>query len=299
MLLFAIIYSLMLNVTCEKAFAKVNFGLNVFSKREDNFHNIESIFQTIDLYDELVVSEIENKQCIVECDAFELPKKNTLTLSYEAFCSVSDVDVPGVKVNLKKGIPSGGGLGGGSADAAALVRVLQKMCGIKLSDEKLDLIASKTGSDVFFFQHCDDEGKGCALVSGRGEVVKKIIPRDDLFLLLIFPKVSSSTKEAYDLVDKYLAKKDKVKGPGLAELEDVYRKAVNQWNFVNTFTPALSKKYKEIEAALIDLKKVGSEYVEMSGSGSTVFGVSTLEQQAINSYNLLAEFWNCKVVRVV
>jgi 4-diphosphocytidyl-2-C-methyl-D-erythritol kinase len=220
-------------------------------------------------------------------------------LSYEAFCSVSDVDVPGVKVNLKKGIPSGGGLGGGSADAAALVRVLQKMCGIKLSDEKLDLIASKTGSDVFFFQHCDDEGKGCALVSGRGEVVKKIIPRDDLFLLLIFPKVSSSTKEAYDLVDKYLAKKDKVKGPGLAELEDVYRKAVNQWNFVNTFTPALSKKYKEIEAALIDLKKVGSEYVEMSGSGSTVFGVSTLEQQAINSYNLLAEFWNCKVVRVV
>jgi 4-diphosphocytidyl-2-C-methyl-D-erythritol kinase len=282
-----------------KAFAKVNFGLNVFSKREDNFHNIESIFQTIDLYDELVVSEIENKQCIVECDAFELPKKNTLTLSYEAFCSVSDVDVPGVKVNLKKGIPSGGGLGGGSADAAALVRVLQKMCGIKLSDEKLDLIASKTGSDVFFFQHCDDEGKGCALVSGRGEVVKKIIPRDDLFLLLIFPKVSSSTKEAYDLVDKYLAKKDKVKGPGLAELEDVYRKAVNQWNFVNTFTPALSKKYKEIEAALIDLKKVGSEYVEMSGSGSTVFGVSTLEQQAINSYNLLAEFWNCKVVRVV
>lgn len=289
----------MLNVTCEKAFAKVNFGLNVFSKREDNFHNIESIFQTIDLYDELVVSEIENKQCIVECDAFELPKKNTLTLSYEAFCSVSDVDVPGVKVNLKKGIPSGGGLGGGSADAAALVRVLQKMCGIKLSDEKLDLIASKTGSDVFFFQHCDDEGKGCALVSGRGEVVKKIIPRDDLFLLLIFPKVSSSTKEAYDLVDRYLAKKDKVKGPGLAELEDVYRKAVNQWNFVNTFTPALSKKYKEIEAALIDLKKVGSEYVEMSGSGSTVFGVSTLEQQAINSYNLLAEFWNCKVVRVV
>jgi 4-diphosphocytidyl-2-C-methyl-D-erythritol kinase len=277
----------------------VNFGLNVFSKREDNFHNIESIFQTIDLYDELVVSEIENKQCIVECDAFELPKKNTLTLSYEAFCSVSDVDVPGVKVNLKKGIPSGGGLGGGSADAAALVRVLQKMCGIKLSDEKLDFIASKTGSDVFFFQHCDDEGKGCALVSGRGEVVKKIIPRDDLFLLLIFPKVSSSTKEAYDLVDKYLAKKDKVKGPGLAELEDVYRKAVNQWNFVNTFTPALSKKYKEIEAALIDLKKVGSEYVEMSGSGSTVFGVSTLEQQAINSYNLLAEFWNCKVVRVV
>ena len=68
---------------------------------------------------------------------------------------------------------------------------------------------------------------------------------------------------------------------------------------VNTFTPALSKKYKEIDAALMDLKKVGSEYVEMTGSGSTVFGVYTLEQQAISSYNLLAEFWNCKIARVV
>ena len=120
-----------------------------------------------------------------------------------------------------------------------------------------------------------------------------------LFLLLIFPELSSSTKEAYALVDEYLMKKDKVKGPCLLELEDIYRSDVKTWNLVNTFTPALSKKYKEIDAALMDLKKVGSEYVEMTGSGSTVFGVYTLEQQAISSYNLLAEFWNCKIARVV
>lgn len=289
----------MLNVTYEKAYAKVNFGLNVFSERGDGFHNIESIFQTVDLYDELVVSEIADNRCVVECDTFKLPEKSTLTNSYEAFCQVSMVKVPGVKVVLKKMIPSGGGLGGGSADAAALVRALQKICGIKLSASQLNQIAEKTGSDVFFFMNCDDEGKGCALVSGRGEVVKRIVPRTDLFLLLIFPELSSSTKEAYALVDEYLMKKDKVKGPCLLELEDVYRGDVKTWNLVNTFTPALSKKYKEIDAALMDLKKVGSEYVEMSGSGSTVFGVYTLEQQAINSYNLLAEFWNCKVVRVV
>jgi 4-diphosphocytidyl-2-C-methyl-D-erythritol kinase len=289
----------MLNMTYEKAFAKVNFGLNVFSKRGDGFHNIESIFQTVDLFDELIVSEIAGNKCVVECESIKLPEKNTLTNSYEAFCQVANINVPGVKVVLKKMIPSGGGLGGGSADAAALVRALQKICGIKLSDNQLNQIAEKTGSDVFFFMNCDDEGKGCALVSGRGEVVKRIVPRTDLFLLLIFPKLSSSTKEAYDLVDEYLMREDKVRGPSISELEAIYRSDVKTWNLINTFTPALSKKIKEIDAALADLKKVGSEYVEMSGSGSTVFGVSTLEQQAINSYNLLAEFWNCKVVRVV
>ena len=289
----------MLNVTYEKAYAKVNFGLNVFSERGDGFHNIESIFQTVDLYDELMVSEIADNRCVVECDTFKLPEKNTLTNSYEAFCQVSTVKVPGVKIVLKKMIPSGGGLGGGSADAAALVRALQKICGIKLSDNQLNQIAERTGSDVFFFMNCDDEGKGCALVSGRGEVVKNIIPRKDLFLLLIFPELSSSTKEAYALVDEYLMKKNKVKGPDLLQLEDVYNSNVKKWNFINTFTTVLSEKYKQIEAALSDLDKVGSEYVEMSGSGSTVYGVTTLEQQAINSFNLLADVWNCKIVRVV
>ena len=251
----------MLNVTYEKAYAKVNFGLNVFSERGDGFHNIESIFQTVDLYDELMVSEIADNRCVVECDTFKLPEKNTLTNSYEAFCQVSMVKVPGVKVVLKKMIPSGGGLGGGSADAAALVRALQKICGIKLSASQLNQIAEKTGSDVFFFMNCDDEGKGCALVSGRGEVVKNIIPRKDLFLLLIFPELSSSTKEAYALVDEYLMKKNKVKGPGLLQLEDVYNSNVKKWNFINTFTTVLSEKYKQIEAALSDLDKVGSEYV--------------------------------------
>ncbi|MBE6361663.1 MAG: hypothetical protein E7059_09475 [Treponema bryantii] len=118
-------------------------------------------------------------------------------------------------------------------------------------------------------------------------------------MLLIFPELSSSTKEAYALVDEYLMKKNKVKGPCLLQLEDVYNSNVKKWNFINTFTTVLSEKYKQIEAALSDLDKVGSEYVEMSGSGSTVYGVTTLEQQAINSFNLLADVWNCKIVRVV
>ena len=119
----------------EKAYAKVNFNLRVLPKRPDGFHNLESIFQTISLFDELEVSVEKETGCFVECSSLALPDDNTLTSAYKAFCSVVNpqVKVPGVKVVLKKGIPAGGGLGGGSSDAAALVRVLERLCKVRLS----------------------------------------------------------------------------------------------------------------------------------------------------------------------
>lgn len=283
----------------EKAYAKINFGLKVFPKREDGFHNLESIFQTIGLYDELIVRTKDEPSCEVICDSMVLPVENTLVLAYKAFCEVVEADVPGVEVTLIKGIPSGGGLGGGSSDAAALIRSLEKLCKVTLSLAQIQFVAAKTGSDVFFFMHCDSEGKGCALVSGRGEIVKKIAPRHDLFLLLIFPEVSSSTKEAYALVDEAIAKGIEVKGPEFDQLELIYNNPVEQWTFMNTFTPVIMNRYPAIHNAIGDLKKSGCCYAEMSGSGSTVFGVFTLRRQAIFVRNLLADAWNCKLVQTV
>lgn len=282
-----------------RAYAKINFGLRVLPMREDGFHNLESVFQTISLYDQLIVSWNKEKQCVVHCDSMQLPSKNTLTSAYQAFCETVDVEVPGIKVELIKGIPSGGGLGGGSADAAALVRVLEKLCGIKLSDKQLDYVASKTGSDVFFFMHCDEEGKGCALVSGRGEIVKEINPRHDLYLLLIFPDEGSSTKEAYALIDKSIAEGKEVKGPDFCKLEEIYNSDVQKWTFINTFTQVIAEKLTVIKDAISALKTAGCCYAEMSGSGSTVFGVFTSEQQAKLGCNLLGESWNCKLVQTV
>lgn len=286
----------MLGVFREKAYAKVNFNLKVLPKREDGFHPIESIFQTVNLFDELIVTEKESDGCEVECSSLKLPAKNTITMAYQAFCETVNCKVPGIKVVLQKGIPSGGGLGGGSSDAATLIRILEKMCGITLSDLQLDYIASKTGSDVFFFMNCDSEGKGCALVSGRGEIVKKIESRQDLFLLLIFPDVSSSTKEAYSLVDELLKLENKVKYPSFEELQFVYMQPPQKWVFNNTFTQPLVNTYSKIGEALSDLRKTEALFTDMSGSGSTVFGVFTLKQQAIYYCNLLAETWKCKVV---
>lgn len=282
-----------------KAYAKINFGLKVLQKRADGFHNIESIFQTIDLFDELIVTPVPKMSCEVHCDSMRLPENNTLVSAYNAFCDVTGKNSIGVNVFLKKRIPSGGGLGGGSSDAAALIKVLEKLNKIKLNEEKLDLISSKIGSDVFFFMHCDEEGKGCALVSGRGEIVQNIIPRHDLFLLLIFPKVSSSTKVAYGLVDKAFKVGKKSDAPDLDEFEFVYHKPLKEWTLSNTFTPVVAVHYEEIGRAINELKKAGCCYAEMSGSGSTVFGAFTERQQAEAVSSLLACAWNCKLVKTV
>ena len=283
----------------EKAYAKVNFNLRVLPCRTDGYHSIESIFQTIDLFDELEVSVTEESGCFVECPSLKLPLQNTLTKAYDAFCSVAGVAVPGVKVVLKKGIPAGGGLGGGSSDAAALVRALCKICKIKLDENQLDYIADKTGSDVFFFMHCNDKGRGCALVSGRGEGIKKITPRRDLFLLLVFPEISSSTKEAYALVDKRLACGTDDDFVAFDSLEEEYRKNPSEWHFKNTFTPSLCGVYSDLEAALGTLKNSGADFCDMSGSGSTIYGVFTSKQRAKSNMKLLAATWNCALVRLL
>ena len=283
----------------ERAYAKVNFNLRILPKRSDGFHSIESIFQTVDLFDELTVIESDDEGCSIHCETMKLPERNTLTSAYQAFTECVDCNVPAVKVFLRKGIPAGGGLGGGSADAAALIRVLERMCGTKLSDSQLDYVAGKTGSDVFFFMHCDSEGKGAALVGGRGECIKKIQSRHDLYLLLVFPSVASSTKEAYDLVDERLKLEKDVGYPDFERLPVIYAGKPESWKFKNSFTPSLCSKYKEIEGALAQLKKAGAEYVEMTGSGSTIFGVFTLRQQAIYSCNLLADSCNCVLAQTV
>lgn len=136
---------------CVTAPAKINIGLHVLPGCVNGFHRIESIFQTVTLFDTLVVRASERKGCVVDCEGMELPNDNTISLSYTAFRSVTGIDNFGVRVELKKRIPSGGGLGGGSSDAAACIRAFETLNGITLSVRQLEAIASRIGSDVFFF----------------------------------------------------------------------------------------------------------------------------------------------------
>lgn len=275
--------------------AKINVGLKVLPVRNDGFHSIESIFQTVGLYDELTVKLIDGfGRCEVSCADIVLPKKNTIESAYKAFSEVYG-KIKSVSVFLKKEIPSGGGLGGGSSDAAAFVRALEKLNNVKLSDNELDSIAAKIGSDVFFFLHTAD---GAAIVTGRGEIMQRIKRRNDLTFLLVFPHVSSSTKEAYDLIDEFYSSGCSMVFPEVARLEEIYNSPLNKWTFKNSFTAVLKSKYAEIGNALTELSNVNAPYCEMSGSGSTLFGVfySFGEAQAA-AEKLKADGFKCAVVQ--
>lgn len=275
--------------------AKINVGLKVLPVRDDGFHSIESIFQTVGLYDELTVKLIDGfGRCEVSCADIVLPKKNTIESAYMAFSEVYD-KIKSVSVFLKKGIPSGGGLGGGSSDAAAFVRALEKLNDVKLSDNELDSIAAKVGSDVFFFLRA---ASGAAIVTGRGEIVRHIKRRNDLTFLLVFPHVSSSTKEAYDLIDEFYSSGCSMVFPEVARLEEIYNSPLEKWAFKNSFTAVLKDKYTEIGSALIALSDLNAPYCDMSGSGSTVFGAfyRVGEAQAA-AKKLKADGFKCTVVQ--
>lgn len=285
----------MVTEVCEFAPAKINFNLHVLPEKRNGFHEIESIFQTVTLADQLNVSVTEKKGiCSVFCGDMILPEDNTITSSYEAFCSVVGREVPGVSVSLIKRIPSGGGLGGGSSDAAAFIRALEIVSEITLSVSQKEEIASRVGSDVFFFLFCGREG--CAVVAGRGEVVKPIHARGDLYILLVFPGVQSPTGEAYSLVDTYFASGKTVVCPAFADMETIYNSPVSSWNFANSFTPSLVNRFPEVGRALNDIRGSGALYGEMSGSGSTVYGVFPSFAEAENARYELAERWKGRVV---
>jgi 4-diphosphocytidyl-2-C-methyl-D-erythritol kinase len=128
-------------------------------------------------------------------------------------------------------------------------------------------------------------------VSGRGELIQKIDSRKDLSYIIICPDVHSSTKEAYSLIDEYPGYKKDSECPVLGDLEKEYHKHPKEWKFCNSFTYLLSRKYPEINQALLDLKETGADYYQMSGSGSTVFGVYASKKDAANAKKILDCKW--------
>ncbi len=270
--------------------AKINLGLEVFPRRADGYHDIRSIFLTVGLFDELTVSKAEKRNfCSVECEEMELPKHNTITEAYKAFCVLTGIDV-GVRVSLKKRLPSGGGLGGGSSDASSFIQSVDSLFHAGLDQNAILNIAGKVGSDVFFFSRAllETKKESCfipfsALVEGRGEKVSPIECRKDLTVLLVFPEVQVSTALAYGLLDEISSFGKREFFP----LEEMYRKPVHKWKFLNDFTLPVSEKYPLVAEALASVRECGADFSDMSGSGSTVFGVFESREAALDAERVL------------
>ncbi len=275
--------------------AKLNLSLRVGKRREDGFHDIESLFQRISLADELVVS-VRGKecQCIVECPAFDLPEVNTISSAVSEFRKLTGITC-GIHVKLNKHIPDGAGLGGGSSDAAAVLKGLDCLCGTRLSRADMLCAGAAVGSDVPFFL-----SGPCAVVTGRGERLADVKPRGDLFFLLICPEVRSQTKEAYRLLDEWTAalRTENFIWPSVDELAGLYGLPVRQWRFANSFTPVLAEVYPVIQQALEDISSAGSLFTEMTGSGSAVFGLFDSWEEAERQHQRLSYKWKrCLLVR--
>lgn len=265
-----------------KSFAKINLGLKVLNKRDDDFHNINSIFIQIDLHDTLNFSP--SKKFSIECDNNHIPTNHHNTI-YKAYNILDDIYSFNnhYTILLNKKIPIESGLGGGSSNAAATLMMLNKIHNLNLNDEQLMEIGIKIGSDVPFFI----EG-GCKLVSGRGEIINKYNAPNlkTLSFLLFFPKFSISTSWAYKKIKNNLDDRlDSTKFPALDEVVD--------WKlFENSFEKVVGSAYPEILEIKELIMNTGALYSSLSGSGSTMFGVYKKEfikeaKNKLNNYNTL------------
>lgn len=247
--------------------AKINLALRVFGLRPDGYHSIETVFLRLELGDDVEVRITQGEKS-VRC--FEMrDKRPEENLAYRAAALYAqETGWPkGFEIEIVKNIPLGGGLGGGSADAAGVLRILNTLATKPVAPDKLLEMAALLGSDVPFLAG----DQVMAMSWGRGErllAVKPLPPRE---LELFFPPFGVDSGEGYALLD---AHRGEYRGPGPELTEEMFR----DWesaarNSVNDFEAVIRPRHPEIDALLTRGEKYG-QFCRMTGSGSTVFKVS-------------------------
>ncbi|MEI6817845.1 MAG: 4-(cytidine 5'-diphospho)-2-C-methyl-D-erythritol kinase [Bacteroidota bacterium] len=276
--------------------AKINIGLNIVSKRKDGYHNIETVFFPIDYSDILEVMEVETeaiepkrkskKEPVLNPIEFnqtgiKIPGKPEENSCFKAYRLLeNDYELPPIAMHLHKIIPTGAGLGGGSADGAFILKLLNNLFNIGLSDKELEKYAGKLGSDCpVFIQNIP------VYANGRGELLDPIkVDLADHHLVLITPPIHVSTAEAYAKVTPY--------EPGYS-LKDVIKQPVESWKkkIKNDFELTIFKKYPAIGAIKKELYAKGAIYASMSGSGSTVYGIFRKHEVWKTSFKTCKVHW--------
>jgi len=259
--------------------AKINIGLNIIEKRADGFHNIQSVMYPLTgiLYDALEI--IESKQFGLKSTGIKIPgdKKNNLCAKAYYLIKKDYPHVPEITIHLLKAIPIGAGLGGGSADAAFFIRLLNDAFELGISWGEMHHYARQLGSDCSFFV-----SNKPAFAEGRGDQFESLqLDLKGYFIALVYPNIHINTAKAYSLVKPggYLsgptfkrAKKD-----GLPEDLDrlVTELPVSDWKkyIHNDFEDSVFPQYPELKKIKEKLYSMGALYASMSGSGSAVYGI--------------------------
>jgi len=238
---------------------KINLGLNVVRKREDGYHDLESIFYPIpfcDILEILPAKELSFKNTGISIDA---PMDKNLVV--QAFNILKrDFNIPPVVIHLHKQIPFGAGLGGGSADAAFALKLMNELFKLNLSDEQLEAYALELGSDCPFFIKNE-----ASYTWGRGENLESCsLDLNGWYFVLLNPEIHVSTAEAYaGLTPK----------PPTIHVKEIISNDISTWkdSLHNDFENSIFSLHPEIKAIKDEMYQMGAVYASMSGSGSSVF----------------------------
>ena len=267
----------------ERAYAKVNLTLDVLGKRTDGYHDLCSVMQTISLCDEITIRMGTGKDWVLSCSKDGIPtdSRNLAWKAAKVFLDAAGKDPNGIEIHINKNIPSEAGLGGGSADAAAVLRALNNHYNQPFSIQELASLGAAVGSDVPF---CTVGGT--AMVEGRGEHVRSLPDMPKCAFVVCKPDFSASTPALYRKLDEI----EIADRPDNVTIEQaISRGDLNQVaaSLCNVFEPAVGMDYPELYHIKDRFSSLGAMAQLMSGSGSSVFALVKDMGEATEIYRAL------------
>lgn len=245
--------------------AKINLGLNIVEKRADGYHNLETIFYPINLQDALEVKRLHDSDKPYDLHIMGNPiegetKENLVIKAY--LLLAKDFDLPAIDVHLFKHIPTQAGLGGGSADCAFMIKILNEKFKLGISLEQMEAYAAKLGADCAFFIRNEP-----VFATGIGNIFEPIrLSLSGHYIIIVKPNIEVSTRDAFALIKPHRP---------VVCLKDSIKQPLETWkdSIKNDFEDSVFAKYPEIGAIKQKLYDMGAVYASMSGSGSAVYGI--------------------------
>lgn len=265
------------------AYAKINLSLDITGRREDGFHTLDTVMQTVSLCDRITLTPVSEPGVRLRTNLRYLPinEKNTAYRAAKLFFAQCGKEDAGLEIKIEKKVPSRAGLGGGSADAAAVLRGLNELYGARLGPQALLELGAKIGSDVPFCLH-----GGACRCTGVGELLEPVTPLPECFLVICKPPAGMSTPRAYALLDQSPPSRTQGTPKMIEALESGDLRRIGR-ALSNRFDDAMRlMQVREIKRVMTSAGAAGAL---MTGSGSAVFGLFPSSMSAENCAGLLAE----------
>ncbi len=261
-----------------KSYCKINLALLIKNKRKDNYHEINSIMQTISLFDTIKLKKSNKLTCKTNIKDIPIDEKNLAVKAANIFFNYVNTQKK-VKITIRKRVPTKAGLGGGSSNAAFVLLGLNKLFKTNLNEQTLLKLAEKIGADVPFFIY-----GGTAVVEGLGEIVKKIKPIQNFFIILVKPNFGVNTKHAYEKYDKIENKEKRSIKKIILSISNKRNIEEITKNLFNDFEKVVNNNIiYEIKSKM---KDYGALSCNLTGSGSCVFAIFKDKKKAKKARNL-------------